>query len=517
LLPILLSMALAAAQEPAEPAPPPRFDVFEFVIEGNSVLAAEAIERAVYPHLGEQRSLADVEAARAALEQAYRAAGYATVAVDIPEQRVAAGEVTLQVVQGAVSRLRVTGSRYFSQGRIIEQVPGLAEGQVPHLPAVQEQLAAVNRSADRRVTPLLRPGKTPGTTEVDLQVEDKLPLHGSVELNNRASPHTSATRLLATLHYDNLLQRDHSLGLQVQTSPQRTREVKVVSASYTVPQGPDQWSFSVVRSDSEVAAGVGDTTVFGKGTIWGLRRHVVLAMREHEYHLATVGADYKSFDETTAVAPGSGFSTPIRYLPLSASYTGVMEDSHGRWQVGAGLVLALRGLASDEAQFADKRYGASSAYSVLKFELAREQTLAATGLTLAGRINGQLSGQPLISNEQFVAGGVDSVRGYLESAAVGDIGLRGALELTSPAWAPPAWTWLGSLTAHGFLEGAATQLRQPLPGQDWRFRLLGTGFGLRLKGKPGGSLALDVGWPLLALGGTARGDLRVHAAGSFDF
>ena len=31
------------------------------------------------------------------------------------------------------------------------------------------------------------------------------------------------------------------------------------------------------------------------------------------------------------------------------------------------------------------------------------------------------------------------------------------------------------------------------------------------------SLALDLGWPLRALGETQRGDLRVHASGAVEF
>ena len=226
---LLLSIAFgvhAEADPPAEPSTP-RFDVFEYRVEGNSVLPVERVERAVYPFLGEQRTVADVESARVALEAAYRNAGYGTVVVDTPEQRITDGVVTLQVLQAPVSRLRVVGAQYYSQGRILDKVPALAEGEVPNFKEVTAQLATVNRSADRRVTPLLRPGKAPGTTEVDLTVEDKFPLHGSLELNNKSSPNTTSTRLQASLRYDNLWQREHSISGQVQVSPEDTSEVKV--------------------------------------------------------------------------------------------------------------------------------------------------------------------------------------------------------------------------------------------------------------------------------------------------
>jgi hemolysin activation/secretion protein len=494
-----------------------RFDVFEYRVEGNSVLPAERIERAVYPFLGEKRSVADVESARLALEAAYRDAGYGTVLVDTPEQRVTEGIVTLQVTQAPVARLRVVGSRYYSQGRILEKVPALAEGQVPNFKVATEQLATVNRSADRRVTPLLRPGKAPGTTEVDLNVEDKAPLHASVELNDKYSSNTTRTRLLASVRYDNLWQLEHSIGLQVQVSPQDTSQVRVVSGSYNVPAGTGLWVFSAIKSDSNTVAGVGGTTVFGKGNIFGLRRVLVLDGNDTFNHTLTAGADYKNFKESVSVGGNAGFDTPIRYLPLSLSYSATLGDKEGSWQGGIGLTAALRGLLSNESEFADKRYKGQSNFSILKFDISRTQNLP-RNLSLFGKFEGQVTGQPLISNEQFVAGGVDSVRGYLEATAVGDNALRGSIELRSGNLvAGGEGAWLGGLRTHAFMEGAGLWLKSPLPQQDSRFGLLSTGLGLRLETRQYGSLSLDVGWPLREVGQTRKGAARVHASGSIGF
>ena len=507
----------APAGSPAETAPVARFDIFEYRVEGNSVLPAERIERAVYPFLGEKRSVADVESARLALEAAYREAGYGTVLVDTPEQRVTEGIVTLQVTQAPVARLRVVGSRFYSQGRILEKVPALAEGQVPNFKAATEQLATVNRSADRRVTPLLRPGKAPGTTEVDLTVEDKAPLHASVELNDKYSPNTTRARLLASVRYDNLWQLEHSIGLQVQVSPQDTSQVRVVSGSYNVPVANGLWAFSAIKSDSNTVAGVGGTTVFGKGNIFGLRRVLLLDGDDSFSHTLTAGADYKSFKESVSVGANAGFDTPVRYLPLSLAYSATSTEKQGSWQGGIGLTTALRGLASDETQFADKRYKAQSNFSILKLDIARTQNLP-NDFSLFAKLEGQVTDQPLISNEQFVAGGADSVRGYLEATAVGDNALRGSIELRSGNLvAAREGAWLGGLRVHAFIEGAGLWLKSPLPAQDQRFGLLGTGFGLRLQARQSASLSLDVGWPLRDVGITRKGTTRVHVSGVFEF
>lgn len=509
--------AAALAQEAAAAPPPaPRFDVWEYRVEGNSVLPAERIERAVYPFLGQQRTVADVESARVALEAAYRDAGYGTVVVDTPEQRIVDGLVTLQVVQAPVARLRVVGSKYFSQGRILDKVPALAEGAVPNFKLATEQLAAVNRSADRRVTPLLRPGKAPGTTEVDLTVEDKLPLHGSLELNNKYSANTTQSRLLASLRYDNLWQREHSIGLQFQTSPEDTSQVKVFSGSYTVPMGSGLLVFSAIRSNSNTVAGVGDIAVFGRGSIYGLRSVMVLEGSETWAHTLTLGADYKDFKESVTVGTTEGDDTPIHYLPLSAIYAASVTDKQGSWQAGGGLVLAVPDLLSRDSQFAKKRYQAQSYFSILKFDVARTQSLP-YNLTLVGKLEGQFSSQPLISNEQFVAGGADSVRGYLDATAVGDKGLRGSIELRSGNLARDSWPWVAGLRVHAFAEGAGLWINSPLPKQQVRFGLLSTGLGLRLQAREFASMALDVGWPLRDVGVTRKGKARVHASGTLEF
>ena len=505
-----------AATAWAQGAPSPTFDVFEFRIEGNTVLPVETIERAVYPFLGEKKTVADVESARVALEAAYRDAGFGTAGVDTPEQRIEGGVVVLQVVQAPVARLRVVGSRYYSQGRIIAAVPALAEGEVPNFKAATEQLATVNRSADRRVTPLLRPGKAAGTTEVDLMVEDKAPLHASIELNNKSSPNTTATRLLGSVRYDNLWQREHSIGVQAQVSPEDTHEVRVLSGSYTLPLGNGLVVASVIRSDSSTVASVGGTSVFGRGSIYGVRRIAFLDGSDTFSHSLNFGVDYKTFKEEVSVGDNQGFQTPIHYLPFSLGYSLSRTDKQGSWQGGAGLVFAVRGVGSNEAQFADKRFMAQSNFAILKADAARVQTLP-FGLTLYGKLEGQISDQALISNEQFVAGGVDSVRGYLEATAVGDKALRGTLELRSANFAKEGWGWIGGLRVHAFAEGAGLWLNSPLPGQKARFGLLSTGVGLRLQAKEGGSISLDLARALHDAGNTRNGDFRVHASGAFEF
>jgi hemolysin activation/secretion protein len=493
----------AAAQAAGAPA---AFDILEFEVEGNSLLSALQIERAVYPFLGPGGSIGHVEKARTALERAYHDAGFLTILVDIPEQHVRDGVVRLRVTEGAVERLRVQGSRYYAQGAIRERLPALVEGSPPFFPELQQQLDSLNRGADRRVTPMLKQGSAPGTVQVDLSVEDKLPLHASAELNNRYSANTTRLRLSGMLRYDNLWQSDHSLTLNAQTSPQDTSEVQVLSASYLLPlpRSENLLSLYFVDSRSDVAA-VGTLGVIGRGQISGVRAIFPLATRSGYYHNLSLGVDYKDFDESVGLQGADSFNTPINYAAAFAQYGGTVQDKRGLTQFNLALNFGLRGLfGTTEQEFANKRFKAHANYGYLRADLQRTHTLPAQW-SLVGRLDAQAANQALISNEQFVAGGYDSVRGYLEAEQLGDSGLRGSLELRTPGL-DTGLQAIQQLNLIGFAEGAGLRVRDPLPSQTSHFTLASFGIGARLRAWQRLSAALDLAWPLKTTSFTERGD-----------
>ena len=72
----------------------------------------------------------------------------------------------------------------------------------------------------------------PGTVDLALNVDDHLPLHGSLELNNQNTPETKPLRAIAALRYSNLFAQFDSVSVQYQVAPQNTGEVNVVAANY---------------------------------------------------------------------------------------------------------------------------------------------------------------------------------------------------------------------------------------------------------------------------------------------
>jgi hemolysin activation/secretion protein len=532
----------AAPDTPASAAAEPRFDIFEYLVEGNTVLSVAEIERAVTPFLGEQKTIADVESARKALEDSYQKRGFQTVFVDIPEQRVTSGEVTLRVLEGRVERVRVVGSRYFSLGEIRAVVQELAPGKVPDFNTVQQQLAEVNRTADRIVSPVLRAGKTPGTVEVDLTVKDQLPLHGEIELNNKSSAFTSESRLNAGLRWDNLWQRQHSAGLNLQWSPEAGDEVRVLSANYLwrFARGSDVLSMYAVKSDSRVAL-VGSALILGNATIAGIRWVQPLNAPPGAFHSVTWGVDYKRFGQTdiSVATEQAQVLGGLSYVPLSVAYSLTMSQAGRSTGWGLTATTAPRGLFGNrDEEFQGRRVLSRAGWMTLRAEFNHERRLGGRWGWWT-RLDALYAAQPLVSNEQLAIGGADSVRGYREGEIAVDRGARASMELrwwpwravavapTEGAAAPPPSFGLGNLQLYGLLDLAAGESDNPSdtnPADPLRTRrwIGGLGLGLRwthvgLRAQLEAARALNPGGGGLDGFITNKGDWRAHLRLGYDF
>ncbi len=513
-----MPFVVARASEPGEPtpgdAPPPAartLDVNEYRVRGATRLTDAEVQSALEELLGPGRTLADVERARAALEKAYADRGWHAVSVAIPQQTVREGVVTLAVTEGRVARLRVRGARWFSPRDIRRRAPSVAEGAVPNFNDIVRDVFILNQLPDRRVTPALRAGAAPGTIEVDLDVEDRLPLHGSLEVNDRYSASTTPTRLKGAIRYDNLWQLGHSLALSFQAAPERLGDGQVYAASYLVRFPTAPWlgiTASGILQDSDVST-LGGIAVTGRGRIFGARASFTLPSREAWFQTIAVGLDRKRFLEGVSLGQDT-LRSPITYWPVSLQYAASWQRDASQMQLGATVAFNLRAASSSPDRFDAKRYEASGGFVLYRAELARSDDLP-FGIQLSARVQGQYSAYALVGSEQLAVGGVESVRGYLEAGAVGDWGAAGQLEVRSPSLRAgflrafvDEWRFLA------FLDAGWVGIHHPLAEQEREFRPWSVGAASRFKlfGHAGG--AVEVGVPLESIGDTQRFHARLH-------
>ena len=525
---IMIGAALCACA--ATPAPPPpaapqsgspaantaapgateaAFDLNEIRVDGSTVLPQEQVEQIIYPYLGPGKTVQDVQAARKALQDAYTQAGFVTVSVASPRWVDRAGGIIgMRVIERRVERLRVRGANYFVPDAVRAGAPSVAPGVVPNIRQITADLVGLNQLPDRTVQPSLKPGRAPDTVDVDLNVDDKLPLHGTLEANNRYNADTHAERLTASLTYDNFFQRGDSGTVSYTVAPEDVRDAEIESASYLfhIPDSRMSLLFTYLHSNSDVIA-LGTTDVAGRGTTAGFRLLIPLGTTtgggNSFTHSVSVGWDYKKFYELDRfggqvctntdglVAPdgtpgvncqfvvSSATNAPVTYYPLNAAYAANWTGPKSTTDVNVSVELGLGAIGGSDAQFDNKRYAAPPGFSILRAGVTREQNLP-HDLQLWGSLQGQMTNDPLVSSEQFGLGGVDSVRGYLEAETLGDYGFTLQTEFRGPDLHKYVRGLVTSWRFHLFADTGVINLRDPTVGQRSTNGLSSVGVGTRV-------------------------------------
>jgi hemolysin activation/secretion protein len=175
-----------------------------------------------------------------------------------------------------------------------------------------------------------------------------------------------------------------------------------------------------------------------------------------------------------------------------------------------GLNFSVRGFGNSDQEFANKRFKATPDYAYIRSDVKHTQKLP-YDWSLMAKLSGQLASEPLISAEQFTIGGADSVRGYLESTALGDNGLFTSLELHTPQFKKYFNDSVKDLYAFAFVDYGQVSIDDPLPGQEENSNLLSVGLGVNYKGFNGIFSQLDYAHALknAETGNIQKGDDRL--------
>jgi hemolysin activation/secretion protein len=318
-----------------------------------------------------------------------------------------------------------------------------------------------------------------------------------VEVNNKQSLDTVAGRVEAALSYDDLFQRRHAAQLNWVYSPRRPSQADILTASYGLPLGGegDRLSLALTHADTDTPTAVGGSTV-SRGNTWRLRWRDQLGAPDGISHGLSAGLTVRHLRDRSLRAGGIEQGAPeIRYTTLALAYdlaasgelAGRSTSLQAEWVISPGGInrRTVDCFGAPREQFACKRVDAEPRFQTLNLTLSHREPLGRW--SLLARLQGQLADAPLVSSEQIVFGGQDSVRGYYEGEQAADTGLSLRLELGSPSWAAPS-----ALSASGlvFVDAAyGKRLHARAPEQP-DVRLASAGLGLRVDSGVGLQLAL---------------------------
>ena len=258
---------------------------------------------------------------------------------------------------------------------------------------------------------------------------------------------------------------------------------------------------------SDVAA-IGTLSVIGNGQIYGVRAIRTLPEGFGYTHNFTFGLDYKDFLEDILLVDNQ-LSTPINYFTWSGAYTGNLRTERTTSSFNIGANFGVRHFGNSSEEFENKRFKGAANFFYLRAGAQQVRQLP-WHMQLFGRVSGQFAQSPLVSNEQLAIGGLETVRGYLESTSLGDYGFSSTIELRNDLLSRPLQLAPGGAYVYVFYDAGVVALLDPLPSQDSSFDLASWGVGFRVGAWHGFDLGFDWARAAARLGTVEPGDSRVH-------
>ena len=510
----------AQAQWVAEVAAEPEFPIATFVVEGATVVNVSRLQAAAAPFAGPQRRFADIERARAAVQQVYIDRGYGAVQVVVPEQEITGGEVRLRVIEARLNRVEVVGGNYHNETNIRRSLPQLQEGSSPNTVALSRSLALANRSPAKDLVVSMGGAEEPGEIAARVVVRDDKPWQVTLGADNTGTPQSGTARASIGFRHSNLFNRDQQWVAQFVTAPENVNDVEIWGTSYRIPLYGWGDSLQFAATYSNVNSGsVAGFAVSGRGSGYGTSYTRNFDPRGPYQHALTLGMDIRDFQ--SSLDPQfdgiEGLRTDLTVRPVTLGYEGSWRTQRRQAAGAVNLVQNLRGGSHGKAEdFAANRIGAEPSYALLRYSGVFNQNFT-NEWSAAVRVNGQWTNDLLVPVEFFGVGGADSVRGFYTREAGGDRGLRVSTEVFTPELAPHLGLSRSGLRLLGFVDAGRVRRDEPLPGEVGQRTLASVGLGLRFNYDRSLYLRLDGAYVL------NDGDLedadshRLHASLSWSF
>jgi hemolysin activation/secretion protein len=477
----------------------PKVAISSIKVEGATLISAEQIQRITKFYEGQSLSFKTMQKVADLITDEYRKKGYMTSRAFIPPQNVKQGELLIRVVEGKLGAMKIQGNRYFST-RLLKRKLDFAQQGYFDYSALQNSLVYINEHPDRKANATLVPGSTPGSTDVIVDVKDRLPIHVGFEYDNYASRYLNKNRYALVFEDNNLTGFDDKFFLKVQEA--ESSRMHLQQGRYSIfPVEPTEVGAYFVNSKVELGREYKDLESEGKAQIYGIFMNHQLLHNDNLDLRLTSGFDYKNIKNYQL---GTKISEDnVRLLKVGADTD--LSDDFGRTiftaEVGQGFPDIMGGMdAKDDLA---TRAGSGGRFTKAGFNLYRLQPMPLETAIL-WKNNAQFTNNALVASEQFQIGGPSSVRGYPVAEYSGDVGYYTSPELSIPLYIIPKgmnvpFSDVKMYDANRlvlFYDWATTQLNNPQAGESTKQTLRGWGFGWRFNLRDNLTFRVEVGYPL---------------------
>ncbi len=443
-------------------------------VVGASVYSESDLEALAAQHIGNKVSLADLNSIAKAITNKYRNDGYVLSSAVVVPQSVKAGTVKIQVIEGSISKVTVTGELKDKRGLIDAMGRKITTHKPVKSSTIERYLLLIDDLPGVTAKGVVKPGANPGEAELLINVEHTQ-FEGALTADNRGSRYLGYYRGTAVGAVNNafgLYDRSTIRGI-MSSQPE---EIKFLDVYHEEQIGSDGGKVLLRGAVSKVHPGE-DLDIFdidGKSYLFDVSGKYPL-IRSRAKNLDLKGG-FKALDTDTDILNTDFSEDKVRVfhagaaLDFSDSFRGVnlfdIEVSQGIDALGATDDGAGRSRTNGEHSFMKANLQAT-----------RIQDLT-NNFSLLLSAAGQISADPLLSSEEFSLGGSSTYgRAYDGGEIVGDHGVGTGIELRYGK--PVDLKWLNSYQLYGFYDIGAVWNKDPIAGEAEKATLASAGLGVR--------------------------------------
>ena len=410
---------------------PQQIVVKDFDVVGSSIFSEQELNQAVKSYRNRPLTLPELFQARSTITKLYTDQGYVSSGAYIPPQELDDGTVKIAVLEGKLEEINVSGTEHLSADYVSSRIESAAGKPIN----VDSLLAALQLL---RLDPLidnvsaeLSAGIRPGTSLLDIKIQEADVFNISTSLNNNRSPSVGTNQRSIGINHGNLF----GFGDQFNFKYANTEGSDALDLAYGVP-------FNAKNGTIKAAFGFNDNDVvedpFTVLDIESKSRYYELSLRQplvlkpnQEFALGMsftrTESDTFLQDERYFLSRGANDDGETRVSAVRLFQEFVNRNDKQvlafRSQFSVG-VDAFNSTINDDGE-PDSTFLAWRGQSQWVRRLDDDFLLLLRG-------DAQLSGGSLVPLEQFRIGGANSVRGYRQDLSLGDRGLFASAELRVP-------------------------------------------------------------------------------------
>jgi len=468
----------------------------EIVIEGNTVIDAETLNKLTEPYKNRELALEEMSELTDRITMTYQEKGYILARAYLPEQEIKDGILKISIAEGKIGKIKVSGYTHYKADVIKRYFSQQEELGVIKESLLEKGLLLSSNTPRVKTTVVLKEGEKPGEVDVILDAKDSTSItfgvDMSIDFNNFGTDIVGkeryGTAIGITDHYwGSRLDIRGVTGNTLTDSALLVLDWKLPLNSYGTQLG-----LNYLESNYAVGKDLADLGMKGRSQNHGASiTHPIIKEKNmnlnfsfelaRKYNKNIILEQARSLDELDLYTVAVNFDNLDRFLGKN------IFSFRYAW----GTVLP-------DSKLSPSRLDADISFDKYTLNLARIQKIYGyTNIML--RAGAQYSDKRLLSMEEASVGGYGTVRGYDSSLYLGDSGYNLSAELM---FAPP---FIAEKTLFGqriaqlvqfavFYDHGGVFITDELSGESTHY-LHGYGAGIRLFYKDKFTFKYDAGFP----------------------